>query len=493
MYKCEHYTDSIYYQLEQTAKYCKYLGMQIFQKLELPISLDEFVILDILIDNEEICQRDLAKLILKDRPCTGRLLNSLEEKGFIKRFVDTKNNRLVKKMKLTSAGIETTEKVTIIIKNYMDKLPKVLSDDNKLELINSIKKFRENLEKEVEMKIKEVTGMEEKNQNQPQEAQETKQPKKGIKRTIALVVVVIAFILAGVYLYNEMQYESTDDAYVETTTVNVSPKISGQIEEVFVKDNQFVHEGDLVAIIDSADYKIKLEQADSNYEKIKLDQSNAKANLTAAQSNIALAKKDLERYTKLYEQGAVSKQTLDAAQVKYDSAQANLTQANQALFSNKEGVTVADANLKNAKATKDKAALDLYYTKIYAPQSGTVSSRRVEKGMWVTAGSPLFTLVPENVWVVANFKENQLRGMKAGQPVDIKIDTYPNKVFKGKIDSIQRASGAKSSLFPPENAVGSFVKIVQRIPVKIVFTEKIDSNQYNIVPGMSVVPKVKVK
>lgn len=335
--------------------------------------------------------------------------------------------------------------------------------------------------------------MEEKNQNQPQETQETKRPKKGIKRTIALVVVVITFILAGVYLYNEMQYESTDDAYVETTTVNVSPKISGQIEEVFVKDNQFVHEGDLVAIIDSADYKIKLEQADSNYEKIKLDQSNAKANLTAAQSNIALAKKDLERYTKLYEQGAVSKQTLDSAQVKYDSAQANLTQANQALFSNKEGVTVADANLKNAKATKDKAALDLSYTKIYAPQSGTVSSRRVEKGMWVTAGSPLFTLVPENVWVVANFKENQLRGMKAGQPVDIKIDTYPNKVFKGKIDSIQRASGAKSSLFPPENAVGSFVKIVQRIPVKIVFTEKIDSNQYNIVPGMSVVPKVKVK
>ncbi len=195
----------------------------------------------------------------------------------------------------------------------------------------------------------------------------------------------------------------------------------------------------------------------------------------------------------MYEQGAVSKQTLDAAQVKYDSAQANLTQANQALFSNKEGVTVADANLKNAKAAKDKAALDLSYTKIYAPQSGTVSSRRVEKGMWVTAGSPLFTLVPENVWVVANFKENQLRGMKAGQPVDIKIDTYPNKVFKGQIDSIQRASGAKSSLFPPENAVGSFVKIVQRIPVKIIFTEKIDSNQYNIVPGMSVVPKVKVK
>ena len=235
------------------------------------------------------------------------------------------------------------------------------------------------------------------------------------------------------------------------------------------------------------------EQAESTYEKIKLDQSNAKANLNAAQSNIDLAKKDLDRYKNLYEQGAVSKQTYDAAVVKYDTAQASLTQANQALFSDKNGKTVADANLRSAKASKDKAALDLSYTKIYAPQAGTVSSRRVEKGMYVTAGAPLFTLVPEEVWIVANFKENQLTNIKPGQPVDIKIDTYPGKVFKGKIDSIQRASGAKSSLFPPENAVGSFVKIVQRIPVKIVFTEEIDTSKYNIVPGMSVVPKVKVK
>ena len=179
--------------------------------------------------------------------------------------------------------------------------------------------------------------------------------------------------------------------------------------------------------------------------------------------------------------------------MKYDSAVASLTQAKQALLTDENGKTVADANLRTAKAARDKAELDLSYTKIYAPQSGTVSSRRVEKGMFVTAGSPLFTLVPEDVWVVANFKENQLKDMKPGQPVDIKIDTYPNKVFKGKIDSIQRASGAKSSLFPPENAVGSFVKIVQRIPVKIVFTEEIDTDKYNIVPGMSVVPKVKVK
>lgn len=335
----------------------------------------------------------------------------------------------------------------------------------------------------------------EENIKEQEKTEETaeKPHRKGLKRTIAGVIIAILLVGAGFYIVNEMQYQSTDDAYVETTTVNVSPRVSGQIEEVYITDNQHVNAGDLVAVIDDADYKVKLEQAESAYEKIKLDQANAKANLVASESAIELAKKDLDRYRNLYEQGAVSKQTFDAAQVKYDQAQAGLTQANQALFSQNDGKTVADANLRTAKAAKDKAALDLSYTKIYAPQSGTVSSRRVEKGMYVTAGSPLFTLVPEEVWVVANFKENQLRHMHPGQPVAIKVDTYPNKVFKGKIDSIQRASGAKSSLFPPENAVGSFVKIVQRIPVKIVFTEEIDTDKYNIVPGMSVVPKVKVK
>ena len=113
--------------------------------------------------------------------------------------------------------------------------------------------------------------------------------------------------------------------------------------------------------------------------------------------------------------------------------------------------------------------------------------------MMVQPGTPLFVIVPNNVWVVANYKETQLEKMKVGQDVDIKIDTYPHKIFKGKVDSIQRASGAKSSLFPPENAVGSFVKIVQRIPVKIVFDEEIDPEQYTIIPGMSVVPKVNIR
>lgn len=305
-------------------------------------------------------------------------------------------------------------------------------------------------------------------------------------------VAVILLIVGGFIIYDVIHYQSTDDAYVETTTVQVAPKVSGEVVAVYITDNQFVKEGDIVAEIDDADYKIKLAQAEARYERALLNQKNAKANFSATNSEIAVAKKDLERYQNLYKAGAVSKQTLDNAQAQYDRAKARLTSAEEALLSSSKS-KVADAEIKELKALRDMAKLNLSYTKVRAPQSGTVSSRRVEKGMYVQTGAPLFVLVPENVWVVANFKENQLNGMKVGQPVEIKVDTYPNKVFKGKVDSIQRSSGAKASLFPPENAVGSFVKIVQRIPVKIVFDEKIDTDKYTIVPGMSVVPKVRIR
>lgn len=316
--------------------------------------------------------------------------------------------------------------------------------------------------------------------------------KKPFKRYIFGAIVVVCVTLGTWLIYDTIHYQSTDDAYVETTTVQVAPKVTGQVVEVFVTDNQKVKEGDLVAKIDSADYQIKLAQAEAKYERALLNQKNAKANYSAVKSEIDVARKDLIRYKNLFEDGAVSKQTLDAAQAKYDAAQARLTNAEESILSSSNN-KVADAEIKELRALRDMAKLNLSYTNVYAPQSGTVSNRRVEKGMYVQTGAPLFVIVPEDVWVVANFKENQLKNMKPNQSVDIKVDTYPDKVFKGKIDSIQRSSGAKSSLFPPENAVGSFVKIVQRIPVKIVFTENIDTNEYNIVPGMSVVPKVRVK
>lgn len=318
--------------------------------------------------------------------------------------------------------------------------------------------------------------------------------KKHINKKVLITVGVVAVILTALYALNASKYVSTDDAYVETTTVQVAPRVSGQIIEVYIDDNQKIKKGDLVAKIDPADYEIKVAQAQAKYERALLNQKNALATRDAAESEITSAKADLDRYKKLYQGGAVSKQALDNAQTRYDNALAGKMSAEQAVMSkDMNGTKVADAEIKELKAQLDQAKLNLSYTNIYAPQDGTVSSRKVEEGLYVNVGSPLFTIVPNEVWVVANFKENQLRHMRAGQSVEIKVDTYPNKKFKGKIDSIQRSSGAKSSMFPPENAVGSFVKIVQRIPVKIVFDEKIDSNEYNIVPGMSVVPKVKVK
>ena len=312
------------------------------------------------------------------------------------------------------------------------------------------------------------------------------------KRFIFIPLSILAVIILIFAIIYNSQFQSTDDAYVENHMVQVAPKVAGQIKSVYVTDNQKVKAGDLVAEIDSADYIVKANETRAAYEKALAAQKVAVANLDAAQISIENAKADYERYKKLYETGAVSKQQLDMAETRYQTSQANLVNADENVMSKAQN-KVADADIKVLKAKKDKAELELSYTKIYAPQDGTVSGKRAEVGAYVQTGSPLFAIVPNEVWIVANFKENQVGQMKKGQPVEIKIDAYPNKKFKGKIDSIQRASGAKSSLFPPENAVGSFVKIVQRIPVKIVFDEEINTNEYNIIPGMSVIPKVKVK
>ena len=318
-----------------------------------------------------------------------------------------------------------------------------------------------------------------------------KEPKFLKKRYIFAGVTFAVVIATIVFAINESKYVSTDDAYIETHAVMLAPKVSGQVVDVFVQDNQVVREGDLIAEIDSADYKIRLGESAARYDMALFKQNSAKANFAAAASEIDLSKKDLERYTALYADGAVPKQQLDQAQIQYDAAKAKLMQANQNLLSVNNN-RVADAELKQLASLKQQAELNLSYTKIFAPQSGYITNKNIEKGAYIQVGQPIMAIVPEKVWVVANFKENQLENMKKGQEVEVKIDTYPNKVFKGKVDSIQRSSGAKSSLFPPENAVGSFVKIVQRIPVKIVFDEQIDP-KYVIVPGMSAEPKVRVK
>ena len=319
------------------------------------------------------------------------------------------------------------------------------------------------------------------------------------KRILIPALIVLLFVLLGMYFFiNSLSYQSTDDAFIEGRFIQIAPKISGQVVSLNVDDNDYVKEGDLLLEIDSADYlnKVKelesaLLEAEANKNVSSGDIDKSTANLADADSNLEFARKDFERYKKLKSNGLCTKQQFDMAETKYKEALEKYNATSAMLKSAKSKDVATGANIQKIEAQLSQAKLDLSYTKIYAPQSGYISARSVEKGNYVNKAQPLMSVVSPQIWIVANFKETQLTKMKKGQPVTIKIDTYPNKKFQGKVDSIQLASGAKASLFPPENAVGSYIKVVQRIPVKIVFTE--DISKYTIAPGMSVVPKVRIK
>jgi membrane fusion protein (multidrug efflux system) len=340
-----------------------------------------------------------------------------------------------------------------------------------------------------------------------------KRPEYKKKRIIVPSITAGILVLLGILgAIHTTFYQSTDDAFVEGRLISVAPRVAGPVVNLLVDDNDEVQAGQLLVEIDPADYEVKLSQAEAKLEEAKArlniserqveeGSSNVQQSfedVTSTKSKLDFATKDHKRYSDMYKEGIVSKQDYDNSSTHYTVAQANHKSAEEkskamksALESNKAKTQAVQAEIKKLEAEVEQAKLDLSYTKIYAPQAGMVSARSVEKGNYLQIGQPLMQIVPKRVWVVANFKENQMTNMKKGQTVSIKIDTYPSKRFKGHVDSIQRATGAKSSLFPPENAVGSYVKIVQRVPVKIVFDE--DISEYNIVPGMSVVPKVKVK
>ena len=333
------------------------------------------------------------------------------------------------------------------------------------------------------------------------------------KRVIVPSITAGLLILIGVFAaIHATNYQSTDDAFVEGRLITVAPRVSGPAVKLLVDDNDEVNAGDLLVEIDPADYEVKLKEAEA-----KLAQAKAELNVTekevakgeanvnqsvedisSARSKLNFAEKDHQRFSAMYKEGIVSKQDFENSKTKLEVSQADNKATNEkaqaakhALASNQAKSESMNANIQRLEAEVEQAKLNLKYTKIYAPQSGKISARSVEMGNYLQIGQPLMQIVPDEVWVVANFKESQLTNMRDKQKVSIKVDTYPNKRFKGEVQSIQRSTGAKSSLFPPENAVGSYVKIVQRVPVKIIFKE--DISDYNIVPGMSVVPKVKVK
>lgn len=327
-----------------------------------------------------------------------------------------------------------------------------------------------------------------------------KKLKKYMKKRILIpAAIVLFFISFGIFSFiHSLSYQSTDDAFVEGRFIQIAPKVSGQVVSLKVDDNDFVHKGDLLLEIDPIDFQNKVKElegalnaAKANKNVSSNDIDKSAADLANADKNLEFAKKDYERYSKLKANGLCTKQQYDAAETAYKQALEKQNAMEAAVHSNVSKEEASNANIDKIQAQLDQAKVDLSYTKIYAPQDGYVSARAVEQGNYVNKAQPLMSVVSPNVWIVANYKETQLTKMKKGQPVSIKIDTYPQKTFKGQVDSIQLASGAKASLFPPENAVGSYIKVVQRIPVKIVFTE--DISKYAIAPGMSVVPKVKIK
>ncbi len=319
------------------------------------------------------------------------------------------------------------------------------------------------------------------------------------KRVLIPFGIVIFFIVLGLYSFiNSLSYQSTDDAFVEGRLIQIAPKVAGQVIALNVDDNDFVHKGDVLLEIDPRDYQNKvhelqgaLNEAKANKDVSTSDISKSSADLADVNKNLEFTQKDYIRYKKLKANGLCTKQEYDEAETAYKQALEKKNATAAMLKSTQSKDKASSANIDKIEAQLAQAKLDLSYTKIYAPQDGYVSSRAVEKGNYVNKAQPLMAVVSPKIWVVANFKETQVGKMRKGQPVTIKIDTYPGKKFKGEVDSLQLASGAKSSLFPPENAVGSYIKVVQRIPVKIVFKE--DISKYAIAPGMSVVPKVKIR
>ncbi|MFI5364230.1 MAG: efflux RND transporter periplasmic adaptor subunit [Candidatus Binatia bacterium] len=260
----------------------------------------------------------------------------------------------------------------------------------------------------------------------------------------------------------------TDDAQVEGHIDPVLPRVAGYITAVRVSDNQHVTAGDELVRIDPHDFESRVSMARAAVDNARAAVTVAQAKVESARSKSTKAAQDLTRAAALREQKVVSAQEFDAAKAAADAAAADYN-------ATVREVSATQAQVAQRQADLDYATLQLSYTAITAPMNGVVSKKSVEIGQYVQAGQPLMAVVEDqDVWVVANFKETQLRRMHVGQPVEVQVDAYPHVVFRGRVDSIGAATGAKFSLLPPDNATGNFVKVVQRIPVKVLFTDPPD-------------------
>jgi membrane fusion protein, multidrug efflux system len=358
-----------------------------------------------------------------------------------------------------------------------------------------------------------------KTDSKPDEGEEMRRKRRP---TAVILGAIVLILLAGGALYywlSTRNIQSTDDAYTDGRAIIISPQVSGTVVSLDVTDNEFVKQGQPLIHIDPRQYKIEQEQAEGALATAKaqhlgqqygleiarknfpaqLDQ--AKAQLESAKASRAKAQADYDRQKSLPKL-ATSQQDIDAAEAALKQADAQLALAEAQVVQNSpvpQRISETDAALsqlqgqvEQAQARLDQAKLNLSWTVVTAPQDGWITKRNVEKGNYVTPGQQIFSIVAPDVWVTANFKENQLADIRPWQKVSITVDAYPALKLEGHVDSIQLGSGSKFTAFPPENATGNFVKIVQRVPVKIVIDKGLDP-KIPLPLGISVEPTVTVR
>jgi membrane fusion protein (multidrug efflux system) len=360
-------------------------------------------------------------------------------------------------------------------------------------------------------------------------AEPLEEPKK--RNPLVLIVVLLVLLAGGYYAYTRYQFakvhESTDDAQVEGDVYPIIPRVAGPVTKVYVEDNQPVKKGDTLVTIDPADYQQRvnameaaLVAAQAQVAAARAGVATAQAGVGTAQANVRTAQttigvsaasrtrlqQDLARSTKLRNQDIIPQSDYDAvaANLKMTTAQQStaqdqvsvarnqVTAAQQQVAQARQQIAVAQAVVKQRQSDLDNAKLQLSYTTLVAPANGVVSRKNVQPGQVVGPGQQLIGLVSSGkTWIIANFKETQLEDMKVGQKAKLEVDAYPNEEFEGHIESLSAATGARFALLPPDNASGNFVKVTQRVPVKIVLDK--EDAEHPLRAGMSVNAIVAVK
>lgn len=341
------------------------------------------------------------------------------------------------------------------------------------------------------------------------------------KKPLVILVAVSLVLLIGALLwwFSTRNQESTDDAYTDGNAITIAPQVSGYVVQLAINDNVYVHKGDLLLVIDKRDYQAQVDaaqaqlglaQAQLNAAQVQLDIARvqypaqylqAKAQTSSAEATLKQAQAAYVRQHAV-DQRATSQQNIDTADAQQQTARANVQQAQAQLQTaslvpqqiRQTAATVEERRqqVQQAEAQLEQARLNLSYCEVQAPSDGWITRRNVQYGSFLQAGVSLFSIVTPQVWVTANFKESQLERMRPGDKVDIEVDAYPKLDLHGHIDSVQLGSGSRFSAFPAENATGNFVKIVQRVPVKIVIDDALPHDQ-PLGLGLSVTPKVFLK